>query len=129
MAASLKRLSRKSYLGLRTYQNDPQRLAYLLIRRLSGQGRFSPRIRAAWRGPCWQNCLSGAHSQAMILLKILDFLVAICVASMIALTLGFLAHYVFGLSRLDIRASALTGAAIFALLVATEWFAKLRKSK
>jgi ABC-type transport system involved in cytochrome bd biosynthesis fused ATPase/permease subunit len=65
----------------------------------------------------------------MILLKILDFLVAICVASMIALTLGFVAHYVFGLSRLDIRASALTGAAIFALLVATEWFAKLRKSK
>ena len=72
---------------------------------------------------------SGAHSQAMILLKILDFLVAICVASMIALMLGFVAHYVFGLSRLDIRASALTGAAIFALLVATEWFAQLRKSK
>jgi len=69
----------------------------------------------------------------MILLKILDFLVAICVASMIALTLGFVAHYVFGLSRLDIRTLALTGAAILsliiALLVATEWFEKLRKSK
>jgi len=65
----------------------------------------------------------------MILLKILDFLVTICVASMIALTLGFVAHYVFGLSRLDIRASALTGAGIFGALVATEWFAELRKSK
>ena len=63
----------------------------------------------------------------MILLKILDFLVAICVASMIALTLGFLAHYVFGLSRLDIRASALMGATLFALLVATLWFQKKSK--
>jgi hypothetical protein len=64
----------------------------------------------------------------MILLKILDFLVAICVASMIALTFGFVAHYVFGLSRLDIRASALMGAALFAaLLVTTLWFQKKSK--
>jgi hypothetical protein len=86
-----------------------------------------------WRGSVLANGLSGAHSQPMILLKIPDFLVAICVASMIALTLGFVAHYVFGLSRLDIRTSALTGAAIFSLifglLAATEWFEKLRKSK
>jgi hypothetical protein len=74
------------------------------------------------------NELSGAHSQAMILLKIVVFLIAICVASMIALTLGFVAHYVFGFSRLDIRALALMGAGIFTVLVATEWF-KLRKSK
>ena len=54
-------------------------------------------------------------------------------ASLVAITVGYVAHYDFGLSRLDIRTSALTGAAIFALifalLVATEWFEKLRKSK
>ena len=68
----------------------------------------------------------------IILFKIADFLVAIGVASMIALALGFIAHYHYGLSRLDIRTSALTGAAIFALifvlLVATEWIEK-KKSK
>jgi hypothetical protein len=36
---------------------------------------------------------------------------------------------IFGASGLDTRTSALTGAAIFAPLVATEWFEKLRKSK
>ena len=52
---------------------------------------------------------------------------------MVALTVGYVAHYDFGLSRLDIRMPALTGAAafapIFARLLATEWFEKLRKSK
>jgi hypothetical protein len=65
--------------------------------------------------------------QEYILLKIAEFLIAIGVASIIALTLGFVAHYVFGFSRLDIRTSALTAAAIFALLVATEWFEKKSK--
>jgi uncharacterized membrane protein YfcA len=52
------------------------------------------------------------------------------VASIIALTLGFVAHYVFGFSRLDIRALALMGAGIIiGALVATEWLAELRKSK
>ena len=65
-----------------------------------------------------------------ILVKFANFLIAICVASIIALTLGFVAHYVFGFSRLDIRALALMGAGIlFGALVATEWFAQLRKSK
>jgi hypothetical protein len=65
-----------------------------------------------------------------ILVKFANLLIAICVASMVALTLGFVAHYHYGLSRLDIRTSALTGAAIFALifslLVATEWISKRR---
>ena len=46
-----------------------------------------------------------------ILVKFANFLIAICVASTVALTLGFVAHYRYGLSRLDIRTSALTGAA------------------
>ena len=46
---------------------------------------------------------------------------------MIALTLGFVAHYVFGFSRLDIRALALMGAGIFALLLATLWFGEKSK--
>ena len=78
------------------------------------------------RGSGLTNGLPWAHCQAMdyILLKILDFLIAICVASMVALTLGFVAHYVFGFSRLDVRRSALMGAAIFALLVSTGWLNK-----
>jgi hypothetical protein len=68
--------------------------------------------------------------QEYILLKIAGFLVDIGVASIIALTLGLFAHYVFGFSRLDIRALALMGAGIiFGALMATEWFAQLRKSK
>jgi hypothetical protein len=80
-----------------------------------------------------ENGLSGAHCEAMdyILVKFANFLIAICAASMIALTLGFVAHYHYGLSRLDIRTAALTGAAIFAvifvLLAATEWIEKKSK--
>ena len=69
----------------------------------------------------------------LIISKILGLLVAVFTASWLAIALGYVAHYGFGLSRLDIRSSALEGAAaaalIFALLVATEWFEKLRKSK
>jgi hypothetical protein len=47
------------------------------------------------------------------------------------LTVAYVAHYHYGLSRLDIRTSALTGAAIFALifamLVATELIKKKSK--
>ena len=70
-----------------------------------------------------------AAVQEYILFKIVGFLIDICVESIIALTLGFVAHYVFGFSRPDIRALALMGAGIiFGALVATEWFAQLRKS-
>ena len=81
------------------------------------------------------NELSGAHIRAMelIISRIVGLVVALFAASMIALTVGYVAHYDFGLSRLTIRTSALKGAAIFAaifaLLLATEWFEKLRKSK
>jgi hypothetical protein len=61
--------------------------------------------------------------------RIIDLLAALCVASVAAVTAWFVAHYVFGLSSLDIRKSAVMGAAIFALLVATLWLAKLLKSK
>ena len=75
------------------------------------------------------NGLSGAHCQAMgyVLLKIVDFLIAICVAWVVAVTVWYVAHYVFGAFGLDVRTSALTAAAIFALLVATEWFEKKSK--
>jgi hypothetical protein len=69
----------------------------------------------------------------MIISKIIGFLVTVCTAATVALTLGYIAHYDFGLSRLDIRTSALIGAATFALIVAlllaTEYFEKLRKPK
>jgi hypothetical protein len=67
-----------------------------------------------------------------IVFKIADFLIAVCAASIIALLLGYVAHYLFGLSRLNVRMAALIGAGIFALifalLVATEWIEK-NKSK
>ena len=58
-----------------------------------------------------------------ILSKVVDFLVVVW-TSMIALTAGLVAHYLFGAS---VQTSASTGAAIFALLVAIAWF--LQKSK
>jgi hypothetical protein len=61
--------------------------------------------------------------------RIIDILAALYVAAVTAVTAWFVAQYVFGLSSPDIRRSALTGAAIFALLLATLWFAKLLKSK
>jgi hypothetical protein len=64
---------------------------------------------------------------AYILFRIVDFLIAICMASVIALTLEYVAHYQFGLSSPDIRMSALTGAALFALLMAPVWFGKKPK--
>jgi hypothetical protein len=68
-----------------------------------------------------------------IISKIIGFLVAVCTAAVAALTVGYIAHYDFGLSRLDIRMLALIGAAtiapIVALLFAIEYFGRLRKSK
>ena len=69
----------------------------------------------------------------VLISKFLGLLVALFAASLVALIMGYVAHYDFGLSRLAIRTSALIGAAasalIFALLAAIEWFEKLRKSK
>ena len=68
-----------------------------------------------------------------IVLRIANFLIALGMASMIAFTLGLAAHYLFGLSRLNIRTSALSGAGIAALvlslLVATGWLERPRKPK
>jgi hypothetical protein len=81
------------------------------------------------------NELYGAHSQGMelIISKIVGFLVSVGLAAMVALLLGYVAHYDFGVSRLDIRTLALIGAAaltpIVALLSAIAYFEKLRKSK
>jgi predicted membrane protein len=65
--------------------------------------------------------------------KVVGFLLSLSVAAMVALSVGYVAHYDFGLSRLDIRTSALIGAAIIAPIVALlsviEYFEKLRKSK
>jgi hypothetical protein len=58
-----------------------------------------------------------------ILSKVVDFLVVVW-TSMIALTAGLVAHYLFGAS---VQTSASIGAAIFAPLVAIVWF--LQKSK
>ena len=63
-----------------------------------------------------------------ILSKVVDFLIAVGVASIIAIWLGLAAHYL-GLSRLDIRTSALMGAGIIALGPRPEWPGGPRKPK
>jgi amino acid transporter len=83
-----------------------------------------------------ENWRSGAHNRAMeqIAAKIVGILTYLAIAAMVALTVGYVAHYDFGLSRLDIRMSALIGAATIApivvMLMAIEHFEKnLRKPK
>jgi ABC-type transport system involved in cytochrome bd biosynthesis fused ATPase/permease subunit len=82
-----------------------------------------------------ENLLSRAHTQAMeqIAVKIVGILTYLGIAGMAAVTIMYIARYDFGLSRLDIRMLALIGAATFAvivaLLLATEFYEKLRKPK
>ena len=59
--------------------------------------------------------------------RVVDILAALCVAAVAAVIAWFVAQYVFGVSSRDIRISALTGAAIFALLTAPVWFGKKPK--
>jgi hypothetical protein len=69
----------------------------------------------------------------LIISRFVGFLVIVIAAAMVAGTIGYVAHYDFGLSRLDIRSSALTGAAFLAVVVAwllaEQLFEKLGKPK
>lgn len=65
----------------------------------------------------------------LIISKIIGFVVAVCTAAVAALMVGYIAYYDFGLFRLEIRKSALLGAALVALILATEYFEKLQKPK
>ncbi len=62
--------------------------------------------------------------------RVLNYLVAMGTATMAALTLAYIAHYDFGLSRQEIRKPAVVGAAVIAVLLAVEFFGKkLRKAR
>ena len=62
--------------------------------------------------------------------RVLTYLMAMGTATMAALTLAYIAHYDVGLSRQEISTSAVAAAAVIAMLVAVEFFAKkLRKPK
>jgi hypothetical protein len=62
--------------------------------------------------------------------RVLVFLMGAATAIMVAITVGYIAHYDFGLSRREIRTPAMIAAAIIGLLLATEFFGKkLRKPK
>jgi hypothetical protein len=83
-----------------------------------------------------ENLLSGAHTPAMeqIAAKIVGILTYLAMAAFVAITVGYIAHYDFGVSRLDIQASALIGATsivpIVVMLLAIERLDKhLRKPK
>ena len=57
-------------------------------------------------------------------------MMAMSTASAIALSLAYIAHYDFGLSRQEIRTPAVFCAAVIAVLVAVEFFGQqLRKLK
>jgi hypothetical protein len=60
--------------------------------------------------------------------RVLSLMMAMGVAAAIALSLAYIAHYDFGLSREEIRTPAVVGAAVIAVLVVVEFFGKkLRK--
>jgi hypothetical protein len=60
--------------------------------------------------------------------RVLNYTMLGAMAATTALSLAYIAHYDFGLSRQQIRTPAVVGAAIIAVLVAVEFFGKkLRK--
>ena len=62
--------------------------------------------------------------------RFLTYLMAMSAATEAALTLVYIAHYDFGLSRQEIRTPAVVGAVVIGALVAVEFFSKkLRRLK
>jgi hypothetical protein len=62
--------------------------------------------------------------------RVLVVVMSVGAAVMAAVTVGYVAHYDFGLSRQEIRTSALVGAIVIVALLAVEHFGeKLRKPK
>jgi hypothetical protein len=62
--------------------------------------------------------------------SVIAFLMSVVSAAFTALSLAYIAHYSFGLSRQEIRTPALVAAAVIAALVAIEIVGKkLRKPK
>jgi hypothetical protein len=62
--------------------------------------------------------------------RVLSFLMSVVTAAFAALTLAYIAHYDFGLSRGEIRTPAVAAAVVIAMLMAVEFFGKrLRKPK
>jgi len=56
--------------------------------------------------------------------RVLAFLMSVVAAAVTALSLAYIAHYDFGLSRQEIRTPAVVGAVVIAALVTIEFFGK-----
>jgi hypothetical protein len=62
--------------------------------------------------------------------RVLTYVMAASTATTAALTLAYVAHYDFGLSRQQIRTPAVVAACVIAVVVAIEFFRKkLRRPK
>jgi hypothetical protein len=62
--------------------------------------------------------------------RVLVVVMSVGAAVMAAVTMGYVAHYDFGLSRQEIRTSALLGAIVIGALLAVEHFGEmLRRPK
>jgi hypothetical protein len=62
--------------------------------------------------------------------RVLTCLMSVVAAAFTALSLAYIAHYDFGLSREEIRTPAVAAAVVIAMLMAVEFFGKrLRKPK
>jgi hypothetical protein len=62
--------------------------------------------------------------------RVLSLMMSVIAAAFTALSLAYIAHYDFGLSREEIRTPAVGAAAVIAMLMAVEFFGKrLRKPK
>jgi hypothetical protein len=60
--------------------------------------------------------------------RVISVMMSAVTAAITALSLAYIAHFAFGLSRQEIRTPALVGAGIIAALMAAEFFAEsLRK--
>jgi hypothetical protein len=56
--------------------------------------------------------------------RVLAFLMSVVAVAVTALSLAYIAHYDFGLSRQEIRTPAVVGAVVIAALVTIEFFGK-----
>jgi hypothetical protein len=85
-----------------------------------------------WQPDGLENARLAAHIRGMqkTIDRVLVVIISVAIASMAAVTVGYVAHYDFGLSRQEIRTSALVGAIVIIALLAVEHFGKkLRRPK
>jgi hypothetical protein len=89
-------------------------------------------VRSIWEPDRLEKGRSTAHIGGMetTVDRVLLVIVGVGLAALAAVTVGYVAHYDFGLSRQEIRTPALVGVVVIGALLAVEHFGqKFRKFK